>query len=70
MPGANLVRKMLAWLSQLALWGSLGVRTVEELEAAARAGRVQTTIGFGAAKEKNIIEAIERGRRLSERRTG
>lgn len=50
-----------------ALWESLHVTTVEELEAAARAGRVQTAPGFGAAKEKNILEAIERGRRLSER---
>ena len=24
MPGADLIRKLLAWLSQLALWGSLG----------------------------------------------
>ena len=40
---------------------------MEELETAAKAGRVQTTPGFGAAKEKNIIEAIERGRRLRER---
>jgi DNA polymerase (family 10) len=49
------------------LWEALAVTTVEELETAAKAGRVQTTPGFGAAKEKNIIEAIERRRRLSER---
>lgn len=49
------------------LWEALGVASVEALEEAAKAGRVQTTPGFGAAKEKNIIEAIERGRRLSER---
>ena len=49
------------------LWEALGVATVEDLEAAAKAGRVQATPGFGAAKEKNILEAIERGRRLSER---
>ncbi len=49
------------------LWEGLGVTTVEELEAAAKAGRVREKPGFGAAKEKNILEAIERGRRLSER---
>jgi DNA polymerase (family 10) len=50
-----------------ALWESLALTTVEELEAAAKAGRVQTAPGFGAAKEKNLLEAIERGRRLRER---
>ena len=50
-----------------ALWEALGVRTIDELEAAARAGRVQTAPGFGAAKEKNLLEAIARGRRLKER---
>jgi DNA polymerase (family 10) len=50
-----------------ALWDALGVTTVEDLEAAAKAGRVQQVPGFGAAKEKNIAEAIERGRRLTER---
>jgi DNA polymerase (family 10) len=50
-----------------ALWEALSITTVEELETAARAGRVQKVPGFGAAKEKNIVEAIERGRRLTER---
>ena len=49
------------------LWKELGVTTVDELEAAARAGRVQKVAGFGPGKEKNLIEAIERARRLSER---
>ena len=50
-----------------ALWEALTVLTVEDLESAAKAGRVQAVPGFGAAKEKNIVEAIERGRRLRER---
>jgi DNA polymerase (family X) len=50
-----------------ALWQTVGITSVEELDAAAKAGRVQEAPGFGAAKEKNIIEAIARGRRLSER---
>lgn len=49
------------------LWETLGVVTVAELEAAARAGRVRAVAGFGAGKERNLLEAIERSRRLSER---
>jgi DNA polymerase (family 10) len=49
------------------LWEALGVATVDDLEAAARAGRVRGVPGFGPAKEKNLLEAIERSRRLSER---
>ena len=50
-----------------ALFDALGVASVDELETACRAGRVQTVPGFGAAKEQKILEAVERGRRLSER---
>ncbi|HLJ57558.1 MAG TPA: DNA polymerase/3'-5' exonuclease PolX [Chthonomonadaceae bacterium] len=50
-----------------ALWESAGVKSVEEAEAAAKEGRIQTAPGFGAAKEKKLLEAINRGRRLSER---
>lgn len=49
------------------LWETLGVATVDELEAAARAGRVRDVPGFGPGKEKKLLEAIERSRRLSER---
>ncbi len=49
------------------LWEALGVTTVEALEEAARAGKVRAVPGFGPGKEKNLLEAIERGRRLSER---
>lgn len=50
-----------------ALHDALGVSSVAELEAACRDGRVRTVAGFGAAKEQNLFEAIERSRRLSER---
>ena len=50
-----------------ALWEALGVNTLDELEAAAKEGRVRTAPGFGANKEQKILEAIERNRRLSER---
>lgn len=48
------------------LWESLSVTTVEELEQAARDGKVREISGFGAAKEAKLIENIERWRRLSE----
>ena len=50
-----------------ALWDALGVTSVAELEAAAHAERIRSVSGFGASKEKNILEAIERSRRLRER---
>lgn len=50
-----------------ALWEALDVTSVEALEAAAKEARVQKVAGFGASKEKNILEAIARSRRLSER---
>ena len=50
-----------------ALWEALQVTSPEELEAAAREERVRAVPGFGATKEKNLLAAIERSRRLSER---
>jgi DNA polymerase (family 10) len=50
-----------------ALYDGLGIADIEALEAAAKAGRVQKTPGFGAAKEQNLLEAIARNRRLTER---
>lgn len=50
-----------------ALNAALGVASVAELEAAAKAEKVRTVAGFGALKEKSLIEAIERNRRLTER---
>ena len=50
-----------------ALWDALGVQSVGELEEAAQQNRVQAVPGFGASKEKNLLEAIARSRRLRER---
>jgi DNA polymerase (family 10) len=49
------------------LWEALGVTSVDELETAARGGRVRAVPGFGAGKEQKLLEAIERSRRLGER---
>jgi DNA polymerase (family 10) len=43
-----------------ALSASLGVRSVEELAAACREGRVQTVPGFGAKTEQQLLAACER----------
>lgn len=49
------------------LYEELGVRSLDELEAACRAGRVRTVKGLGAKTEENILRGIERVRRHSER---
>jgi DNA polymerase (family X) len=45
----------------------LGVRTVEEVEAAARAGKIRGLRGFGAKTEAKILEGVERYRVREER---
>lgn len=45
----------------------LGVRTIDELEGAAKQHRIRRIAGFGAKKEENIIKAIERYRQRSTR---
>jgi DNA polymerase (family 10) len=45
------------------LYRELGIAAVPELEAAARAGRIQAMKGLGAKKESAILEAIDRSRR-------
>ncbi|MBC8102139.1 MAG: DNA polymerase/3'-5' exonuclease PolX [Cytophagales bacterium] len=49
------------------LWETLGILSVEALETAAQEARIRVVAGFGPAKEKNLLEAIARHRRLSER---
>lgn len=44
----------------LALHRQLGIKTVTELEEAAREGRVKLLPGFGAKSEQNILEEIAR----------
>jgi DNA polymerase (family 10) len=47
-------------------WKELGITSVEELEQAARAGRLRELHGFGAKSEQNVIDGIE----ALKRRTG
>jgi DNA polymerase (family 10) len=44
------------------LHDKLGIASVEELEAACRAGRVRELTGFGAKTEEKILDGIERAR--------
>ena len=49
------------------MWKELGLTTIDELEAAAREGRVQKLPGMGARTEVKILEGIETMRRWSGR---
>ncbi len=50
------------------LYGDLGVRTLDELEQAARDGRIREMKGMGAKKEALILQALEERRRFTGRR--
>ena len=50
------------------LYGDLGIRTLEELEQAARDGRIRDMKGMGAKKEALILKALEDQRRFVGRR--
>ena len=50
------------------LYHGLGVRTLEDLEAAARAGRIRSLKGMGAKKETQILKAVEERQRVAGRR--
>jgi DNA polymerase (family X) len=50
------------------LYGELGIRTLEELEQAARDGRIRAMKGMGAKKEALILKALEEQRRFVGRR--
>src|SRR6056297_511063 len=41
------------------LYEELDVRTLEDLESVARAGKIQTVSGFGPKTEQNILDGIE-----------
>ena len=41
------------------LWEELGITSIEELEAAARGGKIRTLKGFGAKSEEKILRGIE-----------
>jgi DNA polymerase (family 10) len=49
------------------LWESLGVTTVDELEVALNAGRVESLEGFGATSVEKILTSIEDFRRYAGR---
>ena len=50
------------------LYRELGIRTLDDLEAAARDGRLRSLKGMGAKKETFILRALEERTRLSGRR--
>jgi DNA polymerase (family X) len=50
------------------LWRSRGIGTLEELEAAARAGRLRGVRGIGAERETRILESLDQHRRRPSRR--
>jgi DNA polymerase (family 10) len=50
------------------LFSGLGIRTIEDLEAAARGGRLRALRGLGAKKEQLILQSLEDRRRYEGRR--
>ena len=50
------------------LYGELGIRTLEDLDQAARDGRIRNMKGMGAKKETLILKALEDQRRFVGRR--
>ena len=50
------------------LYHHLGIRTLEELEAAAREGRLRQLKGMGAKKESQMLKALEERTRVAGRR--
>jgi DNA polymerase (family X) len=54
--------------SALAIYNSLGIASIEELEAAAMAGRLRAVSGIGAKTEERILAGIQAMRRRSDRR--
>ncbi len=51
-----------------ALWETLGVETIDDLDAAARAGRVAELKGFGKKTEQRIVDGIAAYRKRQEGR--
>jgi DNA polymerase (family 10) len=50
------------------LYHALGIRTLEDLEQAAKDGRIRTLKGMGAKKETQILKALEERQRFTGRR--
>ncbi len=51
-----------------ALWSELGVASLDALDAAARAGRIEGLKGFGAKTQERIVQGVASVRRFAERR--
>ncbi|PSQ32116.1 DNA polymerase/3'-5' exonuclease PolX [Halobacteriales archaeon SW_6_65_46] len=49
------------------LYGALGIEDLDDLEAAAEAGEIQTVKGFGATTEQNILDGIDFARESHQR---
>lgn len=49
------------------LWDELGIKSMDELETAARSGRIKGMKGLGAKVEANILKGIEQARRFKAR---
>ena len=49
------------------LYEALGVRTLEDIESAARAGEIQAVKGFGPKTEQNILEGVAFARQSTRR---
>jgi len=49
------------------LYEALGVRTLEDIESAARAGEIQEIRGFGPKTEQNILEGVAFARQSTQR---
>ncbi|WP_254769412.1 DNA polymerase/3'-5' exonuclease PolX [Salinilacihabitans rarus] len=49
------------------LYRELGVRTLDDLEAAAEAGEIREVTGFGPKTEQNILENLEFARQVGQR---
>ena len=52
-----------------ALYEQLGVQSLDDLESAARSGRVRALKGFGAKKEQALIDGLQRLRASEQQRT-
>jgi len=50
------------------LWEELGITSLDDLEDAATANRIQTISGFGAKTESNILESLRKLRRYDAQR--
>jgi DNA polymerase (family 10) len=53
--------------SAMLVWRELGIRSLDELESAAKAGRLRSLPRFGEKREKKLVQAIASQRRAASR---